>query len=126
MILQALTLYYQRLLEEGKAAPPGFQNKPIPFIIVLDKNGSFLNLIDTTSANDKKGRICLVPREVIRSGTKAWQKANLLWDNLAYVLGYSDDHPDDARKKNEAFIDTLKNISLIQISMKVFRQCSLF
>lgn len=109
MILQALTAYYRRLTEEGGIAPSGYQQRPIPFIIILNKQGYFVSLVNTTTSDDKKGRVCLIPREVVRPGTKAWQKANLLWDNPAYVLGYSDDNPEDATKKKGTFISKIRD-----------------
>jgi len=49
MILQALYEYYQRKaadLESG-IAPRGYEHKEIPFIIVIDRDGKFVNLEDT-------------------------------------------------------------------------------
>jgi hypothetical protein len=88
MILQALEGYYRRLDEEGDAAPEGFTKKEIPFLIVLDESGGFISLEDTRSPVGRKmlGRMFLVPEERVRSGSKAWQAANLLWDHYGYVL----------------------------------------
>jgi CRISPR-associated protein Csd1 len=52
----------------------------------------------------RRGRVFEVPHEVIRAGKNAWEKSNLLWDNLAYVLGYSADDPERAKRKHEAFV----------------------
>lgn len=109
MILQALTAYHKRLLQESRAAQPGFQEKPIPFIIVLDRQGHFRGLTNTTSRDVRKGIPRTVPREVVRAGTKAWQKANLLWDNTAYVLGYSEGNQEDTARKRKTFINTIKD-----------------
>lgn len=60
MILHALTQYYQRKAEsDGGVAPEGFENKEIPFIIVIDKQGKFIQLEDTRELKGKKkvGRI---------------------------------------------------------------------
>ncbi len=42
MILQALNDYYER--KEKDLPPFGFEEKGIPFIIVIDESGVFLNL----------------------------------------------------------------------------------
>ena len=41
MILQSLYDYYQR---KPNLAPQGYEWKEIPFIIVIDKDGDFINL----------------------------------------------------------------------------------
>ncbi len=84
MILQALCDYYRRQQEE--LPPPGFERKAIPFVIVLDRDGRFVDIEDTRDGNDKrdKGRLCVVPQGVKRTSGVA---ANLLWDGLGYVLG---------------------------------------
>lgn len=55
MILHALTQYYQRKAEsDGGIAQEGFENKEIPFIIVIDKQGNFIQLEDTRELKGKK------------------------------------------------------------------------
>jgi CRISPR-associated protein Csd1 len=84
MILHALCDYYRRQQEE--LPPPGFERKAIPFIIVLDRDGRFVDIEDTRDGADKrdKGRPFVVPQGVKRTSGVA---ANLLWDGLGYVLG---------------------------------------
>ncbi len=84
MILQALCEYYRR--QEEELPPPGFERKAIPFIIVLDRDGRFVDIEDTRDGNNKrdKGRLFVVPQGVKRTSGVA---ANLLWDGLGYVLG---------------------------------------
>jgi CRISPR-associated protein Csd1 len=110
MILQALTAYYQRMSSD--LAPEGFQRKDIPFIIILDREGRFKGLQDTREGEGKKARTrsFVVPREVNRSGSKAWEKANLLWDNEGYVLGYSKKNPEWAKRQHETFLARIKEI----------------
>ena len=60
MILHALTQYYQRKAEsDDGVAPEGFENKEIPFIIVIDKQGKFISgtIIPITQAGDKTPKI---------------------------------------------------------------------
>lgn len=55
MILHALTQYYQRKAKsDSGVAPEGFENKEIPFIIVIDKQGKFIQLEDTRELKNKK------------------------------------------------------------------------
>lgn len=92
MILHALTQYYQRKAESnGGVAPEGFENKEIPFIIVIDKQGNFIQLEDTRELKGKKkvGRTFLVPKGLGRSGSKSYEVSNILWDHYGYVLAYA-------------------------------------
>jgi CRISPR-associated protein Csd1 len=110
MILQALTAYYQRMSSD--LPREGFQKKDIPFIIILDREGKFKGLQDTREGEGKKARArsFIVPREVKRSGSRAWEKANLLWDNEGYVLGYSKTNPEWAEKQRETFLARIKEV----------------
>lgn len=49
MILQALVDYYDRKVADPDAPlpPPGFEAKAIPFVIVIDLQGRFVELEDT-------------------------------------------------------------------------------
>jgi CRISPR-associated protein Csd1 len=99
MILQALTGYYQRITEEGDGdlAPEGFEKKGIPFVIVLDVNGNFVGIDDTSEGEgrNKEARIFLVPKGVKKASGIA---ANLLWDTPVYVVGRP--KPDSDPKKD--------------------------
>jgi CRISPR-associated protein Csd1 len=56
MILQALKEYYDRKAAGGNddIAPPGWERKEIPFLIVLDKDGNPVNIEDTREGEGKK------------------------------------------------------------------------
>ena len=84
MILQALCDYYRR--QQDELPPPGFERKAIPFVIVLDRDGHFVDIEDTRAGDNKrdKGRLFVVPQAVKRSSGVV---ANLLWDGLGYALG---------------------------------------
>ncbi|QIZ75782.1 type I-C CRISPR-associated protein Cas8c/Csd1 [Ferrimonas lipolytica] len=90
MILQALCEYYQRKADDPDAglAPRGFEQKPIPFVIVIDDDGQFVQLLDTRESQRKKliPKSFLVPQTKIRSGAKSYATANLLWDHYGYLL----------------------------------------
>lgn len=110
MILQALNDYYHRKAAEDESAlaPPGFERKEIPFVIVLDSEGNFVDLEDTRSGEGKKkrGRVYAVPQAVKRTVGVA---ANLLWDNPGYVFGVdTKGKPERAQKQHEAFVATIR------------------
>lgn len=94
MILHALTEYYHRKAESSQGsgiAPQGFENKQIPFVIVINKEGSFVSLDDTRGSDKttKKGNYFLVPLGESRSGKNSYQTTNILWDHYGYVLAHS-------------------------------------
>lgn len=90
MILQALCEYYDRKAEAGDPLPPvGFEEKDIPFVIVLDQTGKFIQLKDTRESQEKGkpiARSFIVPKGVGRSGAKSYETAYCLWDHYGYVL----------------------------------------
>lgn len=105
MILHALTQYYQRKAESGGGvAPEGFENKEIPFIIVIDKQGKFIRLEDTRELKNKKkiARTFLVPKGLGRSGSKSYEVSNLLWDHYGYVLAYAGEKGQEQADKQHA------------------------
>ncbi len=88
MILQALKDYYDRKTADPESgiAPPGWERKEMPFLIVLDAQGKCTGIEDTREMRGKKlvGKAFLVPQSVKRTSGVA---ANLLWDNLEYIAG---------------------------------------
>ena len=105
MILHALTQYYQRKAKnDGGVAPEGFENKEIPFIIVIDKQGKFIQLEDTRELKNKKkvARIFLVPKGLGRSGSKSYEVSNSLWDHYGYVLAYAGEKGQEQADKQHA------------------------
>lgn len=101
MILQALKEYYDRKASDAESdiAPEGFERKPIPFLIVIGRNGKFINLEDTREriGNRFIAKTFLVPRSKPRSGSLSYETTFLLWDHAGYVL----QHPDDNKAKNQ-------------------------
>lgn len=88
MILQALTHYYEDLLDRGTIARPGWNLSKISYGLLLDDNGKLVQLLHLQVPQGKK--MTLVPQEyalpspVKRSSGVA---ANFLWDNSGYLLG---------------------------------------
>lgn len=125
MILQALCEYYDRKAEAGDPLPPvGFEEKAIPFVIVLDKAGNFIQLRDTREIPEKGKPVpgsFLVPQGVKRSGARAYETAYCLWDHYGYVLNQPkvakpDSEPteketDMAAKQHHAFVELVDRLA---------------
>ncbi len=90
MILQALTRYYERLLEQGAegVAPPGYSPVGISYEIVLAVDGRVVavNDIRDTSGKKSRPRTLIVPQPPKRSSNVA---PCFLADKTSYVLGVS-------------------------------------
>jgi CRISPR-associated protein Csd1 len=117
MILQALNEYYARKAagDQTSIAPPGFERKEIPFVIVLNREGEFRGLEDTRTGEGKKkrGREFLVPQGPKRQSPGAWKIAYMLWDHVGYIFGLSADPAkvETARKQHGAFLDEVRRIT---------------
>lgn len=83
MILKALYDYYQR---SSNLPKKGMELKEIAFLLVLDSSGNFIRFEDRRIDN-KHAQEFLVTKSVGRTSAP---KANYLYDNGAYVFGYSD------------------------------------
>lgn len=91
MILQALHKYYERKAADPDAGMPmpGFAWKEIPFVVLLTRDGEFIQLEDTRNLSGKKlvATSYMVPKAKSRSGTKGYEKPNVLWDHYGFVFG---------------------------------------
>jgi CRISPR-associated protein Csd1 len=116
MILQALKDYYERKVADpdGGIAPDGFEQKEIPFVIVIDADGKLVQIEDTRRQVGKqlRAKSFLVPQSEIRSsGIKAY----FLWDNAEYVLGVcakKDSKPERVADQHKAFVQRIKETNL--------------
>ena len=97
MILKALYDYYNRC---DNLPARGMEEKEIGFLIVLSPEGKFLRFEDCRTGKDH-ARVYLVKKHVGRSSAAV---ANYLYDNSAYVLGYSD----KSNGKEQQYFDTFK------------------
>ena len=99
MILKALYDYYNR--SKGSLPAFGRELKEIGFLIVIGKDGKFIRFEDRR-IDKKQAQQFLVKKHVGRSSAPV---ANYLYDNSAYVFGYSDKGDvDSCRKYLETFI----------------------
>jgi len=108
VILQALKEYYDRKATDPDSgiAPAGWERKEIPFIIVLNRKGDFVQIEDTREGVGKKkrARSFVVPQAVKKTSGIA---ANLLWDVAGYVLGIdtkSKGNAERALEQKKAFV----------------------
>lgn len=111
MILQALNEYYQRKarMSDSDLAPPGFEHKAIPFLVVLTADGEFAGLDDTWEGEGKKkvAKTYLIPQSVKRAVNIL---PNLLWDNSGYVFGIdSKGKPERAHEQHQAFVGAIRS-----------------
>ena len=97
MILKALYDYYNRC---DNLPAKGLEEKEIGFLLVLSPEGQFLRFEDCRIGKDH-ARVYLVKKHVGRSSAAV---ANYLYDNSAYVLGYSE----KSNGKEQLYLDTFK------------------
>ena len=130
MILKALYDYYQAMAKLGKVAPSGMEWKAIPFIIVIDEDGTFRRVIDTRDKENKQGREYLVAKAKGRSGSKSYAISQILWDHSGYVLGIPTDDSEEkqvmAPKQHEAFKQELAKLRELFPENKGFKAIELF
>lgn len=115
MIIKALYDYYIRKSQLGEIAPLGFEEKQIPFLVLIDSEGNFKGLQDTRDCKKDKGKKFILPKAKGRSGKNAFKNPNLLWDSMDYVLSYakssSEKDIQDANKKAQTFLNLVKNLA---------------
>lgn len=118
MILQSLHDLYRRLDESSaKNLPkPGYSLQPITFRVVLQPDGSLVEIQDARSDEltvDKKGKEKVVRRAtpmVVPGKARASERSETpcwLWDDTRFVFGWHGARPDDTRNLRcfEAFRD---------------------
>ena len=90
MILQALTRYYEDLLQQGEIAAPGWSPAKISFALCLDRDGQVLQVIPTMEEVAMGKKTVLRPQEKelpVGEDRSSNVAANFLWDNSGYILG---------------------------------------
>lgn len=124
MIIQRLCECYDKNVRAGlrEIPPVGYENKYIPFVIVLDDNGCFVMLEDHRGSTEKK-TFFVVPKSEARRGKMAYMRPNCLWDHLGYVLAQPrnadpygqilDKEILLAKLQHEAFVSHTANIARI-------------
>ncbi len=91
MILQALTAYYEQLLQQGKISAPGWDDTfKVSYELRLNDAGQLLQVTDLRASAAKGKKTVLAPRELrVPKHEKRTVGiiANLLCDNSTYLLG---------------------------------------
>ena len=107
MILQALTAYYEALLQKGAIAAPGWDGAfKVSFWLEVNDSGELIDVIDCRRSVQRGKKAVIVPDEmrvpahIKRSSGVA---ANFLCDNSSYILGVDEkDKPERAVQCFEA------------------------
>ena len=101
MILQALTQYYEALLNAGKITRPGWAKAKVSFALCLDDTGQITQLLHLQKEIQRGKKTVLAPQELdMPSPVKrtVGVAANFLCDNSSYLLG-ADDKGKPARSR---------------------------
>ena len=101
MILQALTQYYEALLNAGKITRPGWAKTKVSFALCLDDAGQITQLLHLQKEIQHGKKTVLAPQELdMPSPVKrtVGVAANFLCDNSSYLLG-TDDKGKPARSR---------------------------
>ncbi len=113
MILHALKEYYDRRAADPDSgiAPEGFEIKELQFLIVIDRNGRFINIEDTREKVGNKliAKKYLLPRSEKRSGSKSYATTFLLWDHIGYLLGLPETDA-KSEKQHHTWLNSLKTL----------------
>lgn len=96
---------------------PGFgtKNVEISFVIVIDKEGSFVRFEDMRDEKKKRGTIFEVKRPEVRS---SGVNPNFLYDNGGYVMAL----PDISKQPKKAGIEKIKQDAFLQRIMKALKK----
>lgn len=104
MILQALTRYYETLLERDEIAPRYYAKTGVSFGLQLDAEGRLVSIlplkisVQRDSKTTERPQPLDLPEPVVRSSGIA---PNFLWDNASYLLGL--DTKDDPERALRCF-----------------------
>jgi CRISPR-associated protein Csd1 len=117
MILQALTRYYDILLkdDESDIAPPGYSAMGISFALNISAKGELLDVFPLFEQVQRGKKMVEIPRRMIvpEQVKRTGPIPNFLWDNSAFVLGFSKKDAKDSEysiKRFEAFSQLHKDL----------------
>ncbi len=103
MILQALTRYYESLMESDKLSKPGWDSAfKVSYALRIDENGNLLDIVSLMQEQQVGKKTKLLPRNMkvpahpVRS---SGAKACFLCDNSSYFLGIDNKGKPDFTKK---------------------------
>lgn len=127
MILNALYDYYDRLnaWQEDSLAPIGFEDREIGFVIVVNNNGSFLEIEDFNNPNGGAQVFRVV--QYIERTSNASEVACVFWDSPEYVINLSGKTiADEPQVKTETFASKVSSFCELYPNNQEFKAISLF
>lgn len=127
MILKALYDYYDRLnaWQEDSLAPIGFEDREIGFVIVVNNNGSFLEIEDFNNPNGGAQIFRVV--QYIERTSNASEVACVFWDSPEYVINLSGKTiADEPQVKTETFASKVSSFCELYPNNQEFKAISLF
>ena len=93
MILQALTAYYETLVQSGKLEAPGWAPAKVSVALDLGENGA-VEQTEFLKTESKRGKKTVIGPQVIDMPAQVKRtvgiNANFLCDNSSYILGFDD------------------------------------
>jgi len=122
MIIQELCRYYERVRETPAAniAEPGFGSAKIHAEVVLDKAGNLVQFNDLRRPREVDQKLVphemIVPQPVKRSGVKAHESPNFLWDTTAFALGAEAEKTPEVENKQKTALK-FKNFKKLHSKM---------
>lgn len=91
MILQALTAYYETLVQSGKLEAPGWAPAKVSVALDLGENGA-VEQTEFLKTESKRGKKTVIGPQVINMPAQVKRtvgiNANFLCDNSSYILGF--------------------------------------
>ncbi|MBR3412450.1 MAG: type I-C CRISPR-associated protein Cas8c/Csd1 [Bacteroidales bacterium] len=127
MILRALYDYYDRLnaWQEGFLAPIGFEDREIGFVIVIDRNGLFLDIEDSNNPEGGAQEFRVV--QYIERTNNASEVACVFWDSPEYVINLSGKTiADEPQAKTRTFAAKVDSFCKLYPNNGEFKAVSLF
>lgn len=117
MILQALTSYYESLVDQGKLARPGWSKSKISIALYLSSSGKVEQAVSLKQEVERGKKKVLVPQELLLPAPvkrASGISSNFLWDNSSYILGF------DNKGKPQRSIDCFTHCQ--QLHQKLLQQ----
>ena len=87
MILQALTNYYEQLLQDGKVGKNGWSRAKVSYAITIDQKGKVRGIVPLESIKEDGKKIIPTVEVPYQKGRSRKISPNFLCDNAKYLLG---------------------------------------
>lgn len=127
MILQALYNYHDRLneLQDDFLAPIGFEDREIGFVVVIDKNGHFIDIEDYN--NPEGGAQDFRVVQYIERTSNASEVACVFWDSPEYIINlFGKTIAEEPQAKTRTFAAMVDSFCKLYPDNPEFKAVSLF